>query len=148
MAFGGGIVAKQSDTLNYYSFKIESGAGILIKNYPDFPQLKKATQTSASFIFESKKENKLKFETEIGMGFAYFTKFYNIQNNIENLIIGSSVTNTTRFAFRVKYELTPKLNIGSGICFSHFSNGHYQLPNIGANIVQANFFYLTYLMEK
>ncbi|MES2836627.1 MAG: acyloxyacyl hydrolase [Bacteroidota bacterium] len=176
--------ALQIDTLNYYSLRIEQGLGFLIKNYPDYPELKNANQTQASFIFhtngkrtwhneynfplvalnvlhtnngndsvlgrsysflpslifESKKEKRLKHELEIGTGFAYFTKFYNIQNNIQNIVIGSKITNATRVAYRLKYDVLPRLNIGAGVSFSHFSNGHYQLPNVGANLIQLSVF--------
>lgn len=176
--------AKQIDTLNYYSLRIEQGSGFLIKNYPDFPELKNVNQTQASFIFhtngkrswhtaynfplialnvlrtnngndsvlggsysflpslifESNKEKKIKYELEIGTGFAYFTEFYNLQSNNQNIVIGSKITNATRVAYRIKYDVLPRFNIGAGVNFSHFSNGHYQLPNVGANLVQFGVF--------
>lgn len=73
-------------------------------------------------------------ESRIGFGLACFNKHYDLVNNPENLYIGSTITNISFASFDAVRFVSPKFAIKAGISVFHFSNGHYQLPNIGMNI--------------
>jgi len=74
------------------------------------------------------------FQPTFGMGFSYFSKPNDPIKNPENLMIGSRITNISYINFYMRRKLTPQLYLKTGINYFHFSNGHYQLPNIGMNI--------------
>lgn len=80
--------------------------------------------------------NIYKFYTEsrIGFGLAFFNKHYDLIKNPDNLYIGSTITNISFASFNAVRFVSSKIAIKAGISFLHFSNGHYQLPNIGMNI--------------
>jgi hypothetical protein len=88
--------------------------------------------------FISKNSSKWHSETKIGIGLSYFNRKYNRISNPGNLIIGSSVTNITYLSFGVLYNVSENFSIKAGASAFHFSDGHYQLPNIGLNILLFN----------
>lgn len=69
----------------------------------------------------------------VGFGFAYFNKPYDRIKNPENKFIGSNITNKTIFGLNLEYTLSEHFRVSGGICYAHYSNGHYQLPNVGIN---------------
>ena len=70
----------------------------------------------------------------VGIGFSWFNKPYDRLSNTENLFIGSRLTNKTILGLNADFALTSHLTLSSGVTYMHYSNGHYQLPNIGVNI--------------
>ena len=81
-------------------------------------------------IFKKKKGN---FSLKLGLGASYFTTHYHRTNNDRNLDIGSPYTWAFQsFIYKEIYHkkgITFKLGAG----YSHASNGHTQLPNLGLN---------------
>ncbi len=92
-----------------------------------------------NLAFETHNQKRWTLETRFGFGLAYFTKYYNAIENQTNNLIGSSITDITFISLDLKYKLTKHITINAGIAGYHCSNGHYQLPNIGANIPCVNF---------
>lgn len=76
-------------------------------------------------------------EIRLGFGLAFFNRHYDILKNPENQYIGSTITNISFASFNAVRFITDKVAIKAGISAFHFSNGHYQLPNIGMNIPAA-----------
>ena len=74
----------------------------------------------------------------LGTGLSYFTKTYDEIDNKENGLIGTSVTNKTLVSFDMNYNLSKKFVLTTGVSVSHYSDGHYQLPNFGINIPAVN----------
>jgi len=91
-----------------------------------------------NFTFRHGKADKFHGELRLGLGIAYFTKIYNIRDNPTNLYIGSRLTNVSHASYNIVKFVHPYLAIKTGISVFHFSNGHYQLPNIGMNIPSFN----------
>lgn len=89
-----------------------------------------------------------KLETGIGFGFSYFNRIYDATDNPDNLLIGSAVTNITCGSASLKINISDRMILKGGISFLHFSNGHYQLPNIGLNCPAANLGVKYYLNTK
>lgn len=71
-----------------------------------------------------------------GLGFAYFTDKYHFFDNPENGLIGSQITNYTKGELEIGYRF-PQWRIYASAGAFHFSNGHVNLPNIGANVPEA-----------
>lgn len=91
-----------------------------------------------NIAFETNNEKRWSFQTRLGLGLSYFTKYYDVVNNPTNNVIGSSITNITFLSENLNYKLSKSLNINVGIAAFHCSNGHYQLPNLGANLPAIN----------
>ncbi len=72
-----------------------------------------------------------------GIGFAWFSKPYDRIANPDNKLIGSHLTNKTILGLNLDYVLDPRFTLSAGISYLHYSNGHYQLPNLGINIPAA-----------
>ena len=71
----------------------------------------------------------------LGCGFAYFQKPYDSVNNAENILIGSKITNYSFATLSFNRKINQRLVFTSGISAMHCSNGHYQVPNLGMNII-------------
>ena len=87
-----------------------------------------------NITFNTKKINNWCFQSTFGMGFSYFFKPNDPITNPNNLMTGSHITNISYANLFLRRKLTSRLYLKTGISYFHFSNGHYQLPNIGMNI--------------
>lgn len=92
-----------------------------------------------SFIFKHGNVFKFYGELKLGFGLAFFNKHYNVNSNPENLYIGSVSTLASYASYDLTKCITSKFFLKAGLSYFHFSNGHYQLPNIGMNIPCINF---------
>ncbi len=106
-----------------------SNNSVLGKNYALIPNL----------AFQKHILKKIKFQTRIGFGFTYFTKHFDVINNPTNNVIGSSFTNITFLSEDIQYQINQSIQLNLGISAFHSSDGHYQLPNLGANVPSVNF---------
>ena len=87
-----------------------------------------------NLAFNNRRGKRFWLQTRFGMGFAYFTKHYNEISNPTNLVIGASVNNMTFLSLDGNFKLSSHFNLNIGAAMYHLSDGHYQLPNLGANI--------------
>ncbi|MGC8865001.1 MAG: acyloxyacyl hydrolase [Bacteroidales bacterium] len=67
------------------------------------------------------------------IGFAWFSKPYDKIENPDNLLAGSHLSNITTLELQYGHILYRNLEGVLGLGFSHFSNGHTSLPNVGTN---------------
>jgi hypothetical protein len=74
----------------------------------------------------------------LGAGLSYFTKIYDEIDNKENGLIGTKITNKSLVAFDLNYHLSKHFVLTAGVSASHYSDGHFQLPNFGMNIPAIN----------
>lgn len=133
----------------YYHFP-ETGVSFLFGTLGNRKVLGNVFASYAFINFENKSKKKLVIQRKIGFGFAYFNKPYNIQNNTENIVIGSHITAVASFVLGFKYRLTERLSLSAGASYFHFSNAHYQLPNLGLNSInmQAALTYYPYKRQN
>lgn len=82
-------------------------------------------------IFGEPKPNK-KF-INLGIGLGYTTKIWNLQSNYQAPVLGSHVNAALSVGFEQEIFHTEKLQYKFGIRITHFSNGAFQLPNLGTN---------------
>jgi Lipid A 3-O-deacylase (PagL) len=76
-----------------------------------------------------------KWSLRAGLGMAWFNKPYDLFENPANLVIGSTWANLTMIRAEWSTALTARLRWHAGISFTHSSNAHVRVPNIGANVV-------------
>lgn len=70
----------------------------------------------------------------LGLGIGYATKSWDFENNRQAIAIGSRVN----AALTLHYEVKTKIGLYAGIRLTHFSNGAFQLPNLGTNTLSAS----------
>ncbi|MCX6351307.1 MAG: acyloxyacyl hydrolase [Bacteroidetes bacterium] len=76
------------------------------------------------------------FDFRIGTGLSWFNKKYDSVNNRGNYLIGSRLNSFSNASFCFRYKINEYLYWKAGIATLHFSNTHFQLPNIGVNTLQ------------
>jgi hypothetical protein len=84
--------------------------------------------------------NKLKnpFRVKLGAGISYFTTQFDSLGNPQNEIIGQQFTWDVKvFIYKSIYK-NGGFNLKLGVGFSHESNGHTKLPNLGVNSPMAS----------
>jgi hypothetical protein len=125
----------------------ETGLTLLYGTLGNQKVLGNVAAAFSNINFEKNKGNKWVFQKRIGFGFAYFNNPYHLQKNRENIVIGSHVTAVACFTIGAKYRLSDYLSAHFGASYFHFSNAHYQLPNLGLNAVNFRFG-LSYYPQK
>lgn len=77
----------------------------------------------------------LNYEWNLGASFNW--KHYDAFNNPDNIALGSSVNVHVGGNLFLKWRLSQKLDLSTGLGFTHFSNGASALPNRGLNMANA-----------
>ncbi len=85
--------------------------------------------------------------SEIQYGLATGWKFYNPLTNSKNHAIGSLITVHVALHTMLKIHLGPYLDLTGSVGFVHFSNGRFERPNNGINILTPSVG-LSYLINK
>jgi hypothetical protein len=80
---------------------------------------------------------KLCFYNETGLGLAYVTKRFDLENNYLNVAIGSHLNIHLNFKLGLNCKVTPRVQWNTGVSFDHFSNSNTKEPNLGLNYVTA-----------
>jgi len=70
---------------------------------------------------------------KIGAGVSYFNTIFDSINNPINEVIGSNFTWDVKVFLYHQIFQSNKFKLKAGVGFSHESNGHTKLPNLGAN---------------
>lgn len=84
--------------------------------------------------FGIKSWKQFQINTDVGIGIAKMTKYFDPVNNYSNKLIGSKYNTHIKVGLEANYSLS-RFDLTSGIVFSHFSNGSRKHPNDGLNIV-------------
>ncbi|MFM9984851.1 MAG: acyloxyacyl hydrolase [Flavobacteriales bacterium] len=79
--------------------------------------------------------NQTRFSIQAGFGIAWFNKPYDHLTNTKNLVIGSALANMSMVKIGFSKRLAGGWRYSLGASFTHCSNAHVAVPNIGANIV-------------
>jgi hypothetical protein len=111
-----------------------SGISILHAQFGNQRVLGQAIGLIPTLRFERWK-NQIRWSIRAGFGIAWFSKPYDANANPENLVIGSSFANMSTCQIGFAYPLGKKLRVNAGISFTHCSDAHVAVPNIGANLI-------------
>ncbi len=85
--------------------------------------------------FTIRKNRKIPVKLTLGWGYGYWTKKHDPLTNPDNLAIGTHITNMADFSVMIPIHLSANLQMNIGTSTTHFSNGHYRMPNNGINIL-------------
>ena len=78
-------------------------------------------------------KGRLKF----GAGVALITEKSDLEKNIKNVNIGSSLNGAISFEYNYSMDLKRGFSLSPSVKFTHYSNGSYKLPNLGLNLLSA-----------
>lgn len=79
--------------------------------------------------------NRFQLNYKIGFGFSCLTQPFNLENNLQNIAVGSHENIYFRLGCNAQYTITPRFELFAGLGFSHVSNGNYRKPNLGLNVM-------------
>lgn len=122
----------------YYNFP-EIGGEITFVNTGNERQL--GNQISSSFLIKlplnkfqaTPKESGFKHYLNLGVGLGYSTKTWDLRENTQALVLGSHFNASVVLHYEAALWTTAKHQLSVGLRIHHFSNGAFQLPNLGTN---------------
>ncbi len=71
---------------------------------------------------------------KIVAGVGYISKIWDIDNNTKAIFVGSHFNAALALEYHVDFQVSEHLQLGTGLRFSHFSNGAFRTPNKGTNL--------------
>ncbi len=69
----------------------------------------------------------------LGLGVGYATKVWDLETNHQSSVLGSKINTSLNLQYAVRLMKFRQNEIRFGLRISHFSNGAFQLPNLGTN---------------
>ena len=78
---------------------------------------------------------------DLSLGFSYNFNAYDPQSRPYNILVGSKNNAYINIRFSTEYALRGYSTLGLGFSFQHFSNGSYQKPNKGINLISGTLSY-------
>ncbi|MEZ4800435.1 MAG: acyloxyacyl hydrolase [Flavobacteriales bacterium] len=122
----------------FYNFP-EIGGEVTFVNTGNAKQL--GDQISSSFLiklplnkYNSSVETKsFKHYLNLGVGLGYSTKIWDLRENTQALVLGSHFNASVILHYEAALWSSSKYQLTLGLRIHHFSNGAFQLPNLGTN---------------
>jgi hypothetical protein len=129
-----GTATNGTKSWHSHFFYPQVGISLFLADFGNQKILGRSISLMPGFIFKHGNLYGFSGELKLGGGVAFFNKHYDVIQNPENLYIGSVATLASSASYSIIKGVNSKLFLKAGVSFFHFSNGHYQLPNIGMNI--------------
>jgi hypothetical protein len=76
----------------------------------------------------------LQFTFNFGWGIGYIEKPFNKDYNYKDIAIGSHWNSSLDFSADLKFNLSKRSFLNTGLSLTHFSNGSVTTPNLGINV--------------
>ncbi len=83
----------------------------------------------------------LSINYDISLGFSYNFNAYDPEQHPHNILVGSKNNAYINLRFSTEFALPGYSTLGVGFSFQHFSNGSYQKPNKGINLISGTLSY-------
>jgi hypothetical protein len=80
------------------------------------------------------RKDKFVFYNQFGLGLGYATKKFDLENNFQNVSVGSHLNVHFNFKLGTKLKLGNTTWLNSGLSFTHYSNANMSEPNLGLNL--------------
>jgi hypothetical protein len=126
----------KNDTSNiwtkYYNYP-QTGMSFFLSNIGNNQVFGNQISILPFISFRVLKKQKTPCYLKLGLGASYFTTYHDTINNKENIDIGSPFTWAFHAYLYKSIHRSNGLDLKLGIGYSHASNGHTQLPNLGIN---------------
>jgi len=124
----------QKQWASYYGYP-QTGIAVFYGSFGNPDELGNVYGLMPQMSFTVRKNHRKPVHLTLGWGYSYWTKKYDAVTNPDNMAIGENITNMACFSATVPIRLTTNLQMNLGISTTHFSNGHYRMPNNGINIL-------------
>ena len=85
--------------------------------------------------FRFQRDSRWDFNYGAAFGFSYNFNPFDAETNPTNIFIGSYTNYYVHLEFGARYKLSRRLLLEGTLGFKHFSNGAFQLPNAGINLL-------------
>ena len=79
------------------------------------------------------KIKRLSFNYEYGAGVSYLDKYYSNSKDNLNDVVSTPIEYFANIEFNFNFSVSERLDLITGVHFSHFSNGALHMPNYGLN---------------
>ncbi len=93
-----------------------------------------ATAVIPYIDFPLVRRERLVFSFALGSGLGYNSRHFNRISNHSNNAIGSGVNGIMHGCFSLSWNIASRLCFRQSLTITHFSNGGFQMPNLGINI--------------
>ena len=99
------------------------------------------------FLTHLVQKKRFQLNQQFGLGLGYATRTFNLEDNYMNVAVGSRLNIHFNYKIGTSIRLSEKIDLNSGLSFSHYSNANMSEPNLGVNFLT---FYLgsNYLIGK
>jgi len=132
----GNIQKDTNSWAKYYNFP-ETGISLVYANMGNNQFFGQELSLFPYINFRVFNHLKADYKLKLSLGLSYFTTHFDSIENPKNNVIGSSFTwNFKLFLFRTIIKHA-SFGLRFGVGFTHDSNGHTQMPNLGANSIVA-----------
>ena len=119
---------------SYYSYP-QAGIAGFFGSFGNPDELGNVFGLMPQMTFTARKKRRIPLHLTLGWGYGYWTKKYDAETNPDNMAIGTDFTNMACFSTTMPIRLSGNIQMNIGISTTHFSNGHYRMPNNGINIL-------------
>jgi hypothetical protein len=78
---------------------------------------------------------KFMLSTLFGLGLGYATRKFDLEDNYQNVSVGSHLNIHFNFKLGTRWKLSERFALNSGLSFTHYSNANMAEPNLGLNLL-------------
>ncbi len=118
---------------SYYGYP-KFGMTMVFGDFGNPNELGNVVGLMPEMTFTIRKTRNIPIHLTLGWGYSYWTKKYDAITNPNNMAIGANLTNMASFSATIPICLSKTIQMNIGVSTTHFSNGHYRMPNNGINI--------------
>lgn len=90
---------------------------------------------------------RIQFFNQFGLGVGYATKRFSLEDNKNNIAVGSHFNIHFNYKFGASFDVKNRLSLNAGLMFTHFSNANMAEPNLGLNLF-SGFVGMNYRVSK
>jgi hypothetical protein len=122
------------DWHHQYKFP-ETGIYVAWWNLGNPEKLGSAVSVIPFIDFKVTGSKKSALNVQCGWGAGFLEKKFDADKNYKNTAIGSRLNNAILLHPRYRFALFPSIDLSLGLSLTHYSNGSFEKPNLGLNIV-------------
>ena len=114
----------------------QQGIGLAVY---DFGNFKEIGTPIVAYLFQKSEITRISphFSLDYEWNFGVSTGWqpYDLENNLNNVIVGSKVNAFISLGTSLRWKLANRIFLFGGVDFTHFSNGNTKYPNAGVNLL-------------
>jgi hypothetical protein len=104
-------------------------------DFADPARLGTATSLLAFMEVANRRRGAWSTHFRVATGLAWLTRPFDLSENRKNLFYSQRLNPAMQGSWNVLYQITPQVQLSTGMVLTHFSNGSFTLPNKGINVL-------------